>query len=204
MRACAERNENAAGWSVFPLSPGTSFFSTLSDVYLKQSHGRGIGLSDICVCFICTLCSCLNGFQLLELHLGTPVTFLLSRNSVCVSEDGTQGGSHTILMYLLLELFPLNFSEIILQIESEPSKEKGKTLNAGQWLREEAFLHYPTVSTGFILHFCEGCVAVNGPSLRLWLLSRSVAVQVVFPTAPGVRVRSDSVLLDWNRLMSIF
>lgn len=58
--------------------------------------------------------------------------FLLSRNSVCVSEDGTQGGSHRILMYLLLELFPLNFSEIILQIGSEPSKEKGKTLNAGQ------------------------------------------------------------------------
>lgn len=51
---------------------------------------------------------------------------------MCVSEDGTQGGSHTILVYLLLELFPLNFSEIILQIGSEPSKEKGKTLNAGQ------------------------------------------------------------------------
>lgn len=31
-----------------------------------------------------------------------------------------------------LGIVSLNFSEIILQIGSEPSKEKGKTLNAGQ------------------------------------------------------------------------
>lgn len=83
-------------------------------------------IHEICVRFIC---SCLKGFQLLELCLGTSVMYLLNRNSVYQRMAHGEAATQSLC---ILELFPLNFSEIILQIGTEPSKEKGKTLNAGQ------------------------------------------------------------------------
>lgn len=62
--------------SAFPLSPGTSFFTALSDIHLTQWCVWGIGFSEISVGFSCTLCSSLNSIQWLQLHLGTSVTYL--------------------------------------------------------------------------------------------------------------------------------
>lgn len=83
----------------------------------------------------------------------------------------------------LLELFPLKFSEMTLQIATEPSEGERKKLSVGQWLKK-CFLPYPVVNTSFILCLRDGCLAVKGPRLRLWLLSSSGTLQVLHSLLP--------------------